>query len=401
MNNFFYEFKKNFFNPAIIFIIIIFLFLNALMCQTIIERQTIEYTKEFVDAHKKIYQNVSGKISKENIDFVISEKNRLNSIILSGEYDTNFDLSNTYTGYIFSDNNLINTLYDDIYYSYNYSNYSNQIKEAAQINSDKYLKKDNVILSKEYKFMATCFDNRNISSFYTTKGWDKYLSYSFSNLLVVLIIIVGCAPIFSKEKECGMSILLKTTICGKKKITFYKIMVVVLFSFLITIIFSTQDFIIFKYNYSLTGFLNPIYSISEFKNTGLNITIVEYLILNFFAKWLGILNISILVIIISSFNKSDTISLLCNLFVFFIHILIYLNFNSYSFLSLMNIYTFTNSFNVLNIAGIITHTIYWLILLNFFVLEFLAAFCFWINLKPKKHNLKDDIYETSHKMGTI
>lgn len=366
MNNFFYEFKKNFFNPAIIMIIVLFLFLNAFMCQTIIERQTTEYTKEYTNAYKRIYKNVSGRISKENIDYIISEKNRLNNIILSGEYDANFDLNNTYTGYVFSDNNLFDALYNDIYYSYNYSDYSNQIKETALVNSNRYLKKGNLDLSKKYKFMAACFDNRSITSFYATKGWDKYFSYSFSNLLIVLIIIVGCSPIFSREKEYGMDILLKATVCGGRKIALYKIMAVFLFSFLITVIFSAQDFFIFKYNYFLTGFLNPIYSISEFKNTGLNMTIIEYLILNFFSKWLGVLNISVLAIIVSSLNKSNTISLLCNPFIFLIHIFIYLNFGNYSFLSLTNIYTFTNSFNVLNIAGIITHTIYWLILLNLF-----------------------------------
>lgn len=178
MIKYFYEFKKAFFHYSTLLFIVIFLFLNAFMCQSIIERQTSEYTKKFIEAHKNIYQNVEGKITKGKVDFVISEKNRLNDIVLSGEYNTNFDFKNTYTGYIFSDNNLIDALYDDIYYSYNYSNYSKRIKEAAKINSDKYLKKGNTSLSREYIFMSKCFDKREIFSFYSTMGWDKYFETS-------------------------------------------------------------------------------------------------------------------------------------------------------------------------------------------------------------------------------
>ena len=401
MIKYFYEFKKAFFHFSTLLFIVIFLFLNAFMCQSIIERQTSEYTKKFIEAHKNIYQNVEGKITKGKVDFVISEKNRLNDIVLSGEYNTNFDLKNTYTGYIFSDNNLIDALYDDIYYSYNYSNYSKRIKEAAKINSDKYLKKGNTSLSREYIFMSKCFDKREIFSFYSTMGWDKYFTYSFSNLLIILIIIVGCSSIFSKEKECGMSIILHTTFYGKKEIAFYKILASISFSFLIVIIFSIEDFIIFDYNYSLTGFFNPIYSIREFKTTGLNMNIIQYVILNFLTKYLGTLIICNLVIITSSLSKSDTFSLLCNFFIFFIHIFVYLKSEDHSILSLMNIYPYTISFNTFSFAGIVTHKIYWMILLNSIILIFLELICFWINVKPQKNKLNGDIYETDNQMGNI
>ena len=387
MISFVYEIKKVFFNPAPILFVIIFLIVNAYMCHITIKRQTSEFSEDYKKAYDCMYQKVSGRLSLQNIEFVSSEKKRLNDIVLSGEYNNDLDLKNTYTGYLFSDNNLINNLYDDMNYCYNYSSFSNQIKKEALRNNKIYLSKDNTHLAEKYKFMSECFSNRQISSFYSTKGWYQYFDYSFSNLLIILIIIVGCSPIFSSEREKGTGILLKTTVSGKR-IAIYKIIAVILFSFSIAIIFSLQDFIIFKYNYSLTGFLNPIYSIAEFKNTGLKLNIIEYLAFNFVAKCIGMFNISMLIIIISSFCKSDILSLLANFFVFIIHTFAYINNPKYSYISLLNTCLFSCDFSVCNLFGVIIHRVYFMVFLGVITFILFAVFCHYINLKKSKLQIR-------------
>lgn len=378
---FLYEIKKNYLKLYLLIFIILFLVLNAFISNTTIHRQMSGETIEYISAYNTISNYLSGLLTEEKAKFIISEKNRLNTIIQSGDYNTHYDPSNTYTGYVFSDNNLFNNLYNDISYCYNYRDYSNEIRKEAISNKNKYLIKGNESLATKYEFMADSFANRQILYFYNTKGWYSYFNYSFSNLMVILLIIIGCSSIFSKEKEYGMNNLLKTTSLGGNKIIKHKIHCLILYSLFITLTFSLEDYLIFKHNYFLSGLHNPVYSIPQFSQTGLNITILQTIILNFVTKCIGVFIISILTAIISSLAKSDLMALFANFFVFIINIFVFISYKKYSIISLFNSLMIIQNFSIKTFLGITFDELYFTIIIGITITIFLIIICYIINSK--------------------
>lgn len=55
------------------------------------------------------------------------------------------------------------------------------------------------------------YSDRSVSSFYLMDSWESLLAFDFSDLLILLLLVLGIAASFTREKETGMTMLLASS----------------------------------------------------------------------------------------------------------------------------------------------------------------------------------------------
>lgn len=306
MRNFIWEIRKNPLRPWVLLVVIcVMLLLNSYVGTNKIQRLTAAITDEYQTGFDLVYSKVEGPITLENMQWIVSEYSRLNEIIQSGQFSTEEDRANTYTGYVFQDSFLFEQLYEDAKYAFEYGSNAEKIALTAAENAQFYFPHGNTGLSERYTTMAKAFQDRKISSFYRTEGWMSYFTYEFSNLMIMLAVLIGVSTMFSLEWELGTKTLLQVTLNGNDRARKSKLLSAAVYIWGVTTIFSIQDFLRFALYYGFRGFGNPLYAISELSETILNISIGKFLVFNYAVKLLGICVFAIQILLLSAVVKSN------------------------------------------------------------------------------------------------
>ena len=226
----FFEAKKTIFKPHIYVVITLFLIINHLSCLQYIEHRNAEFSPEYQQAEIEIHEKIDGNITQEKVSWIINEKQRLNSIISSGQFSTDYEQAGTYTGYVYSDNNLINKIYDELKYNVEYHLFAQEVVDGARKNIELYKSKNNHTKVAFYQYMADAFSSRSLNTFYRTDGWNEYYTYSFSNLLIVLSMLLGLTSTFSIETDLKIRPVLQITPKSMRTINFQKVLLSMLIS---------------------------------------------------------------------------------------------------------------------------------------------------------------------------
>ena len=310
MCNLKWELKKFPLNIWLFFLILlVMLLLNYFVATKKIQRNTAAITDDFQRGLDDVYSVVEGPITLEKMNWIISEHNRLSDIIQDGQFSTEKDEENTYTGYVFSDNALFEQVYQEAKYSFEYGTEAQRIASTAKENAEYYQNRSSKKLATYYLAMANAFQSRNIPGFYRTDGWMSYFEYEFSNLMVLLTIMIGLSTIFSLEWEFGTKSIIRVISGGTQKSRRDKLLFALLFVFLITTLFSIQDYLIFAGHYNFSGLNNPLYAVPEMRETPLNISLGVFILVNFFVKLFGMCAFAVHLLLVSAVVK-------CNLYAF-------------------------------------------------------------------------------------
>lgn len=355
MSLFYFELKKNYLKKSIFICVVIFIILNIFKINEqyrIYGRFSGEGMISIENAYEDLYNNkLKGRITQDNIEFVMDNYTTLMGEVKDFNYSTEYD-ENRYTGYTYGDYGLF-TFYiiPELEYVFNYMNFSNDIVLKAIDNIDFFQNVNNEYQVKNNMMIKQRYSNRNIDLYYKTEGFEKFYSYDFSSLLVILVLILGISPVFSSEKEIEMDILLNTTKLGRNKVNIAKILSAYSFIFFVSILFLVTDLIVHNNLYGLEGFTNPIYSIKGFMISPLNVTIIEYLILSYIVKFLGFITLGTMMLIISSFFKNSVVPIILNIGIsfFFIYINEFLGYQVFNPLNLITNHTMFIEYDTINI----------------------------------------------------
>ena len=92
MRQLLWEGKKNPIPAGFLFgILAVLLFLNWAVAEKEISRLRAGNTEEYYRGQDRAYANVEGTITTANMEWVVSEKNRLDALILGGNFSTEED----------------------------------------------------------------------------------------------------------------------------------------------------------------------------------------------------------------------------------------------------------------------------------------------------------------------
>ncbi len=305
-----YELIKIFHKKTIIIALLIFSVVNIYKINFCFKNNVIvnnehtvgiEYSRGYWRAHDEI----SGLITSDKINFVKHRYKDAKAIVDSGNFSKKPNQTNTYTGYIFGDMNMFRELYDRLDYCYNYGNRLDEVISKAQENIEFYKEHNNSFEVENNRKIIDIYGARSIPEVYDTAGYEEFFKYDFSSLLIILLLILGLVSIFSGEKEVGMNIILSTSKYGKNATIYAKILASMLYIIFISGYFFVLDFICFSMVFKLLGYNLPIYAMSNFQNTPLNMKIWQFIIYSDIIKILGFGGIGALILLFSSiFSES-------------------------------------------------------------------------------------------------
>ena len=251
----------------------------------------------------------------------------------AGDYQTDRIDKNTYSGYVFGDNQLFSEIFEDYQNCINYSNSIKNIitiaEENKQLTTNDSWKEYNNELLKTYK-------QRNLSYYYDYTLINSYLNYNFSFLLSLVLIIMLTTVIFLKEKQEGTVIYYKLVRNGKKKIFLPKIIILILISGLISIIFSLETFIIYFFLGADKGWLQPLYAITDFKFSASLISIASYMIINNLMQIIGCVLFALTIMTVFKFIKYNYQGVIVGFIILVLSIFAYNN-NFYSLIDFSSI----------------------------------------------------------------
>lgn len=298
-----FELKKLFRNRLTLIMLVILSVLNVYHIYDDYVK-TIGLERRYYNAYFEIYEGVSGAWNNETIEYVTSEYEKAKVIVDTGNFSTEPDQPGTYTGYIFGDYGLFEKIKTEMKTLYHYDDAMTEITQKAADNAAFYQQKENEYLAKVNQKIEKTYQNRSVSAFYDTFGLTEYFKYDFSTLLIMILLIPLLSPLFAKEHEIEMFSLLKLT-PNFRKLSWCKLSAGVIAVCIVTLIFLLEDFLTFAYLYHISGFSQPIYTLSDFFYSPLTISIGAYILMNAALKLLGFLVLGGICMAVSSVVKNE------------------------------------------------------------------------------------------------
>ena len=184
MNLFVYELKKIFSKKVVIVLMVAFLLLDIMKIY-MLYFETIKIDTLY-EGRNKIICEIRGPITEEKLSFIVEKKRELEELVSSRAYSTEYNPS-TYSGYEFGDYIIFRDVYDDLDYAYHYSDFLEQIRLKANENMELF--PNNSPEFKSAKKISEIYKDREILDYYDFTGYESFLFYDFSSLLVLLLIL--------------------------------------------------------------------------------------------------------------------------------------------------------------------------------------------------------------------
>lgn len=259
-----------------------------------------------IEGHEAIYNTIKGEVTSEKINYVVENYRTYSQIVSQGTYSTDGNQPGTYTGFIYGDFSEFKEFYNALEKIYNYPSDMSNICNIARQNISFFQKLNNAYEVRKNQKILTAYTNREISNYYNMDGTKKYIEYDFSSLLMFLMVLAGTAEILMLEKRNKMFFIVETSELGIAKNILAKLISMSIYILSVVVIFSAADLCFFGITYNIEGLWEPLYSIDAYKNTPLNVSVVQYIFLSGFLKYIALAFFGV-VIFLFSFIFMDTV----------------------------------------------------------------------------------------------
>lgn len=308
-----YEYHKHFAKPSIFIAVLVFSLLSVVKIYGIYNENSLFARGRDAASSSRIkalywdmYNDFGGEITNAKIEELMKIYRPLEAKTADLTASTANDDPNTYTGNVYNDYHFFKRCFvNPMEYSYMYRSYANKVSSIAKENITFYKSVGN---SYEYRKNATIvesFKGREVKNFSYTEMYQYYTHYIFSSILALLICLYGLVGVFVSEKETEMDTLLITTKLGGTKTVTAKLLASILFVFAVCTWFWLLDFSAFASIFgSLKAAFSPLYAISNFSDTALNINLWQYTILSSAVKTAGMLILGMGILVLSSLFKN-------------------------------------------------------------------------------------------------
>lgn len=297
----------------------------------------------------ELHDEYDGTLTVEKAQTLISKYTELASLITNGTYSTEYS-EDTITGYQFSDHTLLYLyFYEPMQYIAEYKSSIDEIIQEAKDNlqdlsEDSYSYRLN-------EFIISHYEGRTLSQFYNFEGWKAIMNYQFSDLLVVIMLMLGLLPTMIDERKNGMSSILKTTRMGYKKGIAIKILSIFILSIITIVIFSILNLGLAQLWIGLSGGDCPIYTLSSFSDTLFSVSIIQVYLFSQLCKVIGLFVLGCMLLGISKYSKDYLMAFIGSILVVIIllHIGGYHNADSYvlQLISTLSPFTLINNLSML------------------------------------------------------
>lgn len=265
----------------------------------------------YVHGRELMYQQVEGAINEENINFVLNGWEKTKAIVDATQGVDSAPSDEYYTKYVTYDFSVYDEMKTEMQRQFEYNETMEKLCSIAEENM-RFVKDKSGYEFNRNRLISEVYENRHCNSFYDLSGYKKYLSYDFSTLLIVLLLLLSLTSLMSYEHESGMYILLQTSRFGKYRLLLNKLGAAVIFTLLISLPFFLVDLVYFFVTTHMAGAMAPLYSIKDFQFTPLTISISGYVVLLWGIKILSFISIGTVFILFSSLFKQTYLAFILN-----------------------------------------------------------------------------------------
>lgn len=307
-----FELRKSFIRKYILIFLVTMLILNFFVIQNNFRigydksgyfMPRLPVNQKTLSVYDELHKELDGKFSIDKIKFIIKENDKIVNIVTDGTYSKGLQIG-TFTGYFWSDFVLLNKyFYKPMKYMATYPSFSNEIIQKAKSNVEFYSIYKNAYQINRNKFILNSYKNREIMYFYETKSWESLIDYRFSELLILLLSIISIVSIYHREKASKMYMLILTSKNWKTSLFPAKLFATLIYVFLLVLIFSLSNFIIFKMFYGLNGVQMPVYSMEGYKDSFLNCSVLTFYLILQLIKILGVFSFAGVLMLLSLLFK--------------------------------------------------------------------------------------------------
>lgn len=345
--------------------------------------------KRIEKAYDDMYNYLEGPLKQEKVNEVLSKYNELKEIVQSGSFSKEFD-DNTITGYMFSDYNLYKDTYNKILYLIKYKEFSDGIEDRAR-NNQEYFENTDAYQYKYYTEMENAYKNRNLNTYFRTERWVKCLSYSFSGLITMLLIVFAGYQVFSNERNEQMSVLIITSREGKGKNFAGKVCASLVVSVAIVVVQTLIEWLMFFVSGNLTQLSAPLYAIPEFQYTFFRGSIAEYIIFMVLCRIAAAVIVNGVTLLASSLSSNNLMSLSFSAFFCVMFVVFNEREMPFNVVQLLNISGEAKKFHMVNVCGIPVNYIFYSLFSGLLLYALTLLLCFILEVKHRKLTGKERV----------
>lgn len=300
----FLEARKGILRRSVLIALILFLCLDILKIGIDYRagaiREVIGNTEGMRAGFAELYDKSKGPVTNETAGFLVDEFQRLSRTVADETY-SHEPQEGTYSGYIFGDYYLIGSyFYTPMSYCVQYSARMEERLRQEQENLDFYQSAGNRFMAAKSSYILRHYANRSVSSFYVMDGWDSLLKYDFSDLMIILLMILGIAASFTREKETGMTMLLASSKRGGWPMLISKCGAAILYVVGLTAVFSLLNLAVYGILLGVEGWNCPLYAMEAYQDTPFNGTVGQFYLLSCGMKALGFSILALLLLLLSA-----------------------------------------------------------------------------------------------------
>lgn len=317
----FYEVRKHFLTPAMILIFLFLLMADACKIYSVYQEFSLfsgSNLAEFKKIYETFYPVYCGEITPEKIDHLLGIYRPIYETVRNQTASTQKDES-SYTYNVYSDELFFRKCFvEEMEYDYTYRSYAAGIVSEAKKNIDFYKEWGNTYEYRKNLYIARAFHGRQIKDFYSTEMYQSLLYYDFSSILLLMLMVYGCASVFVKEEETEMKYIIRTSRNGRGRTYLAKIFSAFLFLTAMCILFAIWDFCMFSFFFGGTESTgSPLFAVRGFQDTLLNLSMGQgYLLLTIY-KMAGLCVLCMIFLLFSLAARRILTALLLN-FIFII-----------------------------------------------------------------------------------
>ena len=261
---------------------------------------------DLLDAEIRMGELLEGKITQDKVNNFNSKYNEVIELYEANQFNTVPDYNRFYTGYVFGDYNIFTDVNEELERRLGYNEQIKALKNEAEEKAKIYESRNRYNYMSN-KTIVDSYGTRYIDSYYYNEPAVNLFTYNFSSILIILLIMFFCIPLFTNERDSDMLTILACTKRGylKQGIRADKIITMVMFVAFITILFTLSDFIMLKSALKFNGLTQSLFVLEKFEYTPATMSIIAFYILCTFMKFIGFTSIGFITMIIARLSKSS------------------------------------------------------------------------------------------------
>ncbi len=195
-----------------------------------------------------------------------------------------------YTDNLYTEYYFLQKINNEIKESSGYENFLEEIqKKAVQLSQISIFNKEGSYDSLNIKATAKAYEDISgiKTEYFPQEGLVKAISYKYSDVVLIFIMILLASFIVREEKDNGLLTLIRTNSAGRTKTAVVKILAMgVSLLIAVTAIYVVNLFFC-NYTYGLGSLTRSIQSIPYLMRSTMRINVAQYLLIFIFTKWIA------------------------------------------------------------------------------------------------------------------